>query len=155
MCRTGGLSHESSCRHLGTHNPVRCPPACTDVSFPKGSGRSSMGWVRPGIGTEAHRPTRRREGSHRCCSRANQPKWSGLLNSLNQKSIGFLDRSGCQPEEIFARRAAIRGSPSVVWRTSFGGQRWVGMANQRTIGCLLYTSPSPRDKRQSRMPSSA
>ena len=25
----------------------------------------------------------------------------------------------------------------------------------QTIGCLLYTSPSPRDKRQSRMPSSA
>ena len=25
----------------------------------------------------------------------------------------------------------------------------------RCIGCLLYTSPSPRDKRQSRMPSSA
>ena len=25
----------------------------------------------------------------------------------------------------------------------------------RTRGCLLYTSPSPRDKRQSRMPSSA
>ena len=24
-----------------------------------------------------------------------------------------------------------------------------------TKGCLLYTSPSPRDKRQSRMPSSA
>ena len=24
-----------------------------------------------------------------------------------------------------------------------------------TIACLLYTSPSPRDKRQSRMPSSA
>ena len=27
--------------------------------------------------------------------------------------------------------------------------------NGNTIGCLLYTSPSPRDKRQSRMPSSA
>ena len=25
----------------------------------------------------------------------------------------------------------------------------------RAISCLLYTSPSPRDKRQSRMPSSA
>ena len=25
----------------------------------------------------------------------------------------------------------------------------------RLYGCLLYTSPSPRDKRQSRMPSSA
>ena len=28
-------------------------------------------------------------------------------------------------------------------------------ANARTYLCLLYTSPSPRDKRQSRMPSSA
>ena len=26
---------------------------------------------------------------------------------------------------------------------------------ERFTGCLLYTSPSPRDKRQSRMPSSA
>ena len=26
---------------------------------------------------------------------------------------------------------------------------------KRPKGCLLYTSPSPRDKRQSRMPSSA
>ena len=26
---------------------------------------------------------------------------------------------------------------------------------QRSLSCLLYTSPSPRDKRQSRMPSSA
>ena len=28
-------------------------------------------------------------------------------------------------------------------------------ANDMLRGCLLYTSPSPRDKRQSRMPSSA
>ena len=28
-------------------------------------------------------------------------------------------------------------------------------AHTVTSGCLLYTSPSPRDKRQSRMPSSA
>ena len=26
---------------------------------------------------------------------------------------------------------------------------------EKDLGCLLYTSPSPRDKRQSRMPSSA
>ena len=30
--------------------------------------------------------------------------------------------------------------------------RW---AQERLTDCLLYTSPSPRDKRQSRMPSSA
>ena len=31
-------------------------------------------------------------------------------------------------------------------------QSWL---NEQGINCLLYTSPSPRDKRQSRMPSSA
>ena len=30
----------------------------------------------------------------------------------------------------------------------------LGLSNRATT-CLLYTSPSPRDKRQSRMPSSA
>ena len=33
-----------------------------------------------------------------------------------------------------------------IWATPIWGQPWI---------CLLYTSPSPRDKRQSRMPSSA
>ena len=31
----------------------------------------------------------------------------------------------------------------------------VPTADVQAYGCLLYTSPSPRDKRQSRMPSSA
>ena len=31
----------------------------------------------------------------------------------------------------------------------------LGVKQILAIGCLLYTSPSPRDKRQSRMPSSA
>ena len=30
-----------------------------------------------------------------------------------------------------------------------------GLASRWLVTCLLYTSPSPRDKRQSRMPSSA
>ena len=43
-----------------------------------------------------------------------------------------------------------------------GGSRGVGAEVSKllaskgwNIACLLYTSPSPRDKRQSRMPSSA
>ena len=39
-----------------------------------------------------------------------------------------------------------------VLRSLQGGVVWTGTL---TPGCLLYTSPSPRDKRQSRMPSSA
>ena len=38
-----------------------------------------------------------------------------------------------------------------------GGQEVLGLPvfNSMIEACLLYTSPSPRDKRQSRMPSSA
>ena len=35
-------------------------------------------------------------------------------------------------------------------KSSPGGKKWTIYGT-----CLLYTSPSPRDKRQSRMPSSA
>ena len=35
-----------------------------------------------------------------------------------------------------------------------GEQAWAS-AQDNELSCLLYTSPSPRDKRQSRMPSSA
>ena len=34
-------------------------------------------------------------------------------------------------------------------------RRQQALWDDRYIDCLLYTSPSPRDKRQSRMPSSA
>ena len=34
-------------------------------------------------------------------------------------------------------------------------QAFRGVGKSWITGCLLYTSPSPRDKRQSRMPSSA
>ena len=42
-------------------------------------------------------------------------------------------------------------------RFSVSGDRFLFMVDGRSgfEGCLLYTSPSPRDKRQSRMPSSA
>ena len=40
--------------------------------------------------------------------------------------------------------------------TVFSGQSHARMIAMNTsAACLLYTSPSPRDKRQSRMPSSA
>ena len=36
-----------------------------------------------------------------------------------------------------------------------GARKVRTLAGGKVITCLLYTSPSPRDKRQSRMPSSA
>ena len=52
----------------------------------------------------------------------------------------------------------------IIWKGKYKGQkqkwflmRFIGNDNEININtsCLLYTSPSPRDKRQSRMPSSA
>ena len=43
----------------------------------------------------------------------------------------------------------LEGSVRLTWIDSAGHE------GHEDIPCLLYTSPSPRDKRQSRMPSSA
>ena len=40
-------------------------------------------------------------------------------------------------------------------RTNVGFARAVNQGLQQADGCLLYTSPSPRDRTRSRMPSSA
>ena len=40
-------------------------------------------------------------------------------------------------------------------RDEYGADKTCGSILQDGGDCLLYTSPSPRDKRQSRMPSSA
>ena len=37
----------------------------------------------------------------------------------------------------------------------FDAKDMVAVSQAHMMACLLYTSPSPRDKRQSRMPSSA
>ena len=39
--------------------------------------------------------------------------------------------------------------------TGGGSGTELDLSRVRVVCCLLYTSPSPRDKRQSRMPSSA
>ena len=44
--------------------------------------------------------------------------------------------------------------PQHLW-TELGKLGLLGITVSEDYGCLLYTSPSPRDKRQSRMPSSA
>ena len=41
------------------------------------------------------------------------------------------------------------------WRERTGHKEAEAITKAASSSCLLYTSPSPRDKRQSRMPSSA
>ena len=47
---------------------------------------------------------------------------------------------------------------TMIWFHGYGANNWSFEPSMKMINlmtCLLYTSPSPRDKRQSRMPSSA
>ena len=72
---------------------------------------------------------------------------------------------------VIANAEGARTTPSVVAFSKDGGERMVGVTakrqavtnHERTMisvkrhmgTCLLYTSPSPRDRTRSRMPSSA
>ena len=47
------------------------------------------------------------------------------------------------------------GGPVGAGKTSLTEGLCNALSNKISMACLLYTSPSPRDKRQSRMPSSA
>ena len=58
----------------------------------------------------------------------------------------FFDMS----KKISKKASAIRTISLAV-----GSLSLLVIAVSQVTGCLLYTSPSPRDKRQSRMPSSA
>ena len=42
-----------------------------------------------------------------------------------------------------------------IWGIYLSFQRFTTVSKTTFVGCLLYTSPSPRDMRRSRMPSSA
>ena len=62
-----------------------------------------------------------------------------LVQKKVSEFFGKDPRKDLNPDEAVAVGAAIQGS----------------VLSGDTTDCLLYTSPSPRDKRQSRMPSSA
>ena len=68
------------------------------------------------------------------------PELSGLENQTAILISGFLKKIGWNVKESIGRTGVIAD---------------FGPLDKGIIGCLLYTSPSPRDMRRSRMPSSA
>ena len=68
-------------------------------------------------------------------------------------------------QEVKARHILVKteDEAKAIIKELEGGADFVELAKKKSVGpsgpqggdCLLYTSPSPRDKRQSRMPSSA
>ena len=69
-----------------------------------------------------------------------------LMPASQWKGAIAITRGGMVPAAIVARELNIRLLDTICIKT---------YEKQEMSACLLYTSPSPRDKRQSRMPSSA
>ena len=66
----------------------------------------------------------------------------GATGNVGRKTLEVLEKKGLTLGNLYL----VASSKSAGKKIHFQG---------KDIICLLYTSPSPRDKRQSRMPSSA
>ena len=75
-------------------------------------------------------------------------KYSTRTDNLQMGSIAYgegVETAAIQSGAPLAKTGEVRGMPASEVRA----------AAQEPVTCLLYTSPSPRDRQKSRMPSSA
>ena len=73
--------------------------------------------------------------------------------------LGFTKREASKATDansylLAGRKLSLPGFVITLVSTWYGGIIGIG-ENTYLYGCLLYTSPSPRDRQKSRMPSSA
>ena len=87
-------------------------------------------------------------------------------NNLTSQDVDFAGDSGTGAVDLDSQSLTIAGTTNEIETSASGQTLTVGLPNNVTIGnnltvtgnltvCLLYTSPSPRDRTRSRMPSSA
>ena len=77
--------------------------------------------------------------------------WKPILDAVNERETSIKDAMNAA-EEAKKEMASIQEDNQKVLKEA-RAEREALLKEARS--CLLYTSPSPRDKRQSRMPSSA
>ena len=81
-----------------------------------------------------------------------------IAQGMDPKLARTLAGRACEVGVVRTGKAAKKGAKRAARTTrkaAKGLSEAMKEANDRLRTCLLYTSPSPRDKRQSRMPSSA
>ena len=75
--------------------------------------------------------------------------------TMGSRVLGLVARGGAAAAAPEAGALGFKVGLALLL-TAFNAACWAApLRFKRFTGCLLYTSPSPRDKRQSRMPSSA
>ena len=118
----------------------------TLTDAPAGAGQSRFPHLRPGE-LEALAAAEAASAAVRGTTSPNPPVGAAIVDVAGDTvGVGATRRAGGSHAEVMALAAAgerARGGTAVV------------TLEPCNHTCLLYTSPSPRDKRQSRMPSSA
>ena len=76
---------------------------------------------------------------------------------LNDDKGNELESTKGSPPKAFlvGHRGVLAGLEEALLGHKAGDKVDVSLPPERAFGCLLYTSPSPRDRTRSRMPSSA
>ena len=72
-----------------------------------------------------------------------------VLSGINGKEILRFALDPADDDMIKIRQLYLKAIVGIP------GKFFVVMPSRKTLHCLLYTSPSPRDRQKSRMPSSA
>ena len=82
-----------------------------------------------------------------------------IFKNLSKALIGFFVLVSIIVTSTSVLAAEIVGRLSVHWSPKHHSAKhaiiFAEEVSKRSNGCLLYTSPSPRDRQKSRMPSSA
>eukprot|EP00828_Plagiopyla_frontata_P029536 TRINITY_DN381_c0_g2_i8.p3 TRINITY_DN381_c0_g2~~TRINITY_DN381_c0_g2_i8.p3 ORF type:complete len:121 (-),score=27.33 TRINITY_DN381_c0_g2_i8:34-396(-) len=91
------------------------------------------------------------KGLHEVCKaiEAKQARFAILANNCDEQHYKMLIQALCKENNVKLLTVQDQGVLA----------EWIGIckldATQQVRNCLLYTSPSPRDRQKSRMPSSA
>ena len=78
-----------------------------------------------------------------------------ILNVNEIQPVGSGNTITVSAADISASSSALNVSNITATSGNLSGISTVSTTNLTVNGCLLYTSPSPRDRTRSRMPSSA
>ena len=79
-----------------------------------------------------------------------------MMNIINIRTLPVIIREIAEYiESDFLRWESFDKTPRVAAHSTEGVIELMPTSDGENYGCLLYTSPSPRDQRGSRMPSSA
>src|SRR5665811_888659 len=98
--------------------------------------------IGPLCGCHKHEPKEGRSGSAVSRGYSSEPLYPNICSTREREPLGYLATDRIVPVRIDPDYRIAR-------------QRHLGDMLDRLRSCLLYTSPSPRDRTRSRMPSSA